>query len=321
MEILSFRTGKMKNRLIDILGVNFPLILGAMRQITLSEMAAAVSNAGGFGQVGASGLAGDVLRDEIQKTKRLTKEPFGINIPIHRENAFEALEIAIETGIKAITTSGGNPARIARQAKSANIKVLHKVSTTAMGLKAQDAGVDGVIATGFEAGGHGGREQITTICLVPQLVDTLDIPVIASGGIGDARGIVAAFALGAEGVEMGTRFVASLECPAPEYFKNSILSAKDNGTVILGKDLMPLRTLRNSATESIVDPDKAREDNAATFHYMNPDGNADDSIMPAGQVAGLIKEVRSISDILNELFREAGEISERLHLLIKESES
>jgi enoyl-[acyl-carrier protein] reductase II len=309
----------MKTRITEILGIKLPLILGPMRQITLGEMAAAVSNAGGFGQVAASGLTGGQLRQEIQTAQDLTEYPFGVNIPVHRQNAFEALEIAIESGTRTITTSGGNPAKITERAKEAGIRVLHKVSTTAMGLKARDAGVDGVIAMGFEAGGHGGRDQVTTFCLVPQLVDALGIPVIASGGIGDARGVVAAFALGAEGVEMGTRFAATSECSVPLYFKDSILAARDNGTVLLGKDFMPLRVLRNQATESIADPDKAREEQASSFHYMNPDGSADDSIMPAGQVAGLIKKVQSVSEILTGLFDGATDISAKLNSLMKEA--
>jgi len=301
-----------------MLGTELPLILGPMRHITLGEMAAAVSNAGAFGQVAASGRSGGQLREEIERAKSLTERPFGLNIPVHRENAFEALGIAIESEIHTITTSGGNPSKIAGHAKQAGLKVFHKVSTTAMGIKARDAGVDGVIAMGFEAGGHGGRAQVTTFCLVPQLVDVLEIPVIASGGIGDARGVAAAFALGAEGVEMGTRFAATTECPVPHYFKDSILAAGDSDTLILGRDFMPLRVLRNRATESIADPDKAREEKATGFHYLHPDGSADDSIMPAGQVAGLIREIESVSEIVSRLFDEAAEISGRIHSLIKE---
>ena len=182
----------MKNRVTEILGTRYPLILGPMRLITLGEMAAAVSNSGGFGQIGASGASAELLRGEIEKARNLTGSPFGINIPVYRPNAFEALEIAIEMGIKTITSSAGNPAKIIGRVKEAGLKVLHKVSSVKMALKAQEAGVDGVIATGFEAGGHVGRESVTTLCLVPQLVEALDIPVVAAGGIGDGRGLLAA---------------------------------------------------------------------------------------------------------------------------------
>jgi len=307
-----------KNRVTQILDVKYPFVLGPMRQITLGEMAGAVSNSGGFGQIAASGLLADRLRDEIKKAGELTNRPYGLNIALHRSNALEALEIAVEMGVRTITTSGGNPTKIMERAKAAGIKVLHKVSTTTMGLKAQDAGVDGVIAMGFEAGGHGGREQITTLCLVPQMVDVLDIPVVASGGIGDARGVAAVFALGAEGVEIGTRFLATNECPVPEYFKKSVLAAKDNGTVVLGIDSMPLRVLRNRAAESIVNPDKAREDTAKGVDYLAPSDEADNSIMPSGQVAGLIRQIKPISDIFPELLIGAGEICAKLHSFFKE---
>ncbi len=294
-------------------------MLGPMRLITLGEMAAAVSNAGGFGQIAASGLPADRLQQEIENAAKLTVRPFGVNIPVHRENAFEALEIAIEYGIRTITTSGGNPARLIDKARNAGLRVLHKVSTTGMGLKAQSAGADGVIAMGFEAGGHGGRAQVTTFCLVPQLVDALQIPVIASGGIGDARGFIAALALGAEGVEIGTRFAATRECAAPAYFQEALLAARDTGTTVLGKDFMPLRVLRNRASESITNPDEAREEQATGFSYLAPDGNPETSIMPAGQVAGLIKEIKTASEIISELVEGAAEISEKLHSLMKES--
>ena len=208
----------MYNRITKILGTKFPLIQGPMRQLTMGEMAAAVSNCGGFGQIAASGASGEQLRSEIIRAQSLTDKPFGINIPIFRPNAFEALEIAIESGIKTITTSAGNPTKLIDRIKEANLRVLHKVSTLDMALKAESLGVDAVIAMGYEAGGHIGREDTTTFCLVPQLANSLKIPVVAAGGIGDARGLVAALALGAEGVEVGTRLVATQECPAPDFF-------------------------------------------------------------------------------------------------------
>jgi len=198
-----------KNRITEILGVQHPFILGPMRHMTLGTMAAAVSNSGGFGQIAASGLSAEKLYAEIAMASALTDKPFGLNIPIYRPNALEAIEIAIETGIRTVTTSAGNPQSVMARIRGGGLKVLHKVSTVEMALKAQDAGIDGVIATGYEAGGHVGKEDTTTFCLVPQLVDSLDIPVVAAGGIGDARGVVAAFALGAEGIEVGTRFLAT----------------------------------------------------------------------------------------------------------------
>ena len=311
----------MKNRITEILGgTAYPLIQGPMRLITMGEMAAAVSNSGGFGQIAASGASGEQLRAELAKARELTSRPFGLNIPVYRPNAMEALEIAIEAGIKTITTSAGNPMKIMGPAKAAGLKILHKVSTLDMGLKAQEAGVDGVIAMGYEAGGHVGREDTTTFCLVPQLAEVLDIPVVAAGGVGDARGLVAALALGAEGVEVGTRFVATRECPAPDYFKQAIIDARGNKTVLLGKGSMPLRVLRNRMAEAISDPDNNREDGALTAKgdqgYAR--GDAETAILPSGQVAGLITQMKGISDVFPDMVREARDLSSRIREFFKE---
>lgn len=308
----------MQNRITEILGTRYPLILGPMRLITLGEMAAAVSNSGGFGQIGASGASAELLTTEIRKAKALTSRPFGVNIPIYRPNAFEALEIAIEEGVRTITTSAGDPGRMIGRIKEAGLKVLHKVSTVKMALKAQEAGVDGVIATGFEAGGHVGRENITTFCLVPLLVEALEIPVVAAGGIGDGRGLLAAFALGAEGVEMGTRFVATRECSSPDWYKESIIRARDSSTMILG-EAMPIRVLKNEKAERVAHPDKVRENNGRTGgeeSYVA--GDANEAIMPAGQVASLIKELKGISDVFPDMIKEAETIVTRLNRFFKE---
>lgn len=305
----------MNNRITKILGTQYPLILGPMRLITLGGMAALVSNSGGFGQIAASGADSEMLQAEIKKAKQLTDKPFGLNIPVYRPNAFEALEMAIEMGIQTITTSAGNPAKIIGRIKEAGLKVLHKVSTVKMAQKAQDAGVDAVIATGFEAGGHVGRENITTLCLIPQLVDALDIPVVAAGGIGDGRGLVAAFALGAEGVEVGTRFVCTKECPAPGWYKDFIVKASDDSTLVLGKAAMPIRVLKNKKAIEVADPEAAREDerirSGGDSVYVDKD--EEQSIMPAGQVAGLIRQIKSITDVFPDMIAEAKEISTKLN--------
>ncbi|MBW1949021.1 MAG: nitronate monooxygenase [Deltaproteobacteria bacterium] len=306
----------MKNRICEILGVAYPIILGPMRLITLGEMAAAVSESGGFGQIAASGLSPDRLRSELMKARDLTNRPIGVNIPLYRPNASEALEIAIEVGIKVITTSAGNPGKFIDRIREAGIKVLHKVSTVDMAVKAEAAGVDGVIATGFEAGGHIGREQVTTLCLVPQLVDVLQIPVVAAGGIGDARGLLAAFALGAEGVEMGTRFLGSSECPVPDFFKELVITAKSDSTLLLGKGAMPIRVLKNKASMMISRTDKAQEDDRLTASgdksYVQSGGDADSSLMPCGQVAGLITELKNIGEIIPEMMKEVESLSSQL---------
>jgi len=311
----------MKNRITEILGTKYPLILGPMRLMTLGDMAAAVSESGGFGQIAASGATAELLRTEIAKARGLTAKPFGLNIPIYRPNALEALEIAIESGIKTLTTSAGNPAKVMGRIREAGLKVLHKVSTVDMALKAQDAGVDGVIATGYEAGGHIGREELTTFCLVPQLVDILDIPVVAAGGIGDFRGFLAALALGAEGVEMGTRFVATRECPAPDFNKEAILNAAGCSTVVLGKG-MPIRALRNRKALEIADPEKAKElvasGQTGDEAYVQYASEADEAIMPAGQVASLVKAVVGAGEVFPAMMIGARDLARKLDDFFKE---
>lgn len=307
----------MQNRLTNILGVDYPLILGPMRLITLGAMAAAMSNAGGFGQIASSMLSPSRLRDEIRKAKNLTNKPFGINIPLHRPNAFDALELAQEESVPVITTSGGSPGKITELARATGIKVLHKVSTSAMALKAQKSGVDGVIAMGFEAGGHGGKEQVTTLCLVPRLADVLDIPVIAAGGISDYRGFLAALALGADGVEVGTRFLGATECPIPMYYKEAVLNADETGTILVGKT-MPIRLIKNEAAGSIIEEGKEESNKAEVFDYSSLEGSAESATMPAGQGVGLIDAIKPIQEIISEFMSGSCGLSATLCSFFKE---
>ncbi|MFC1886266.1 NAD(P)H-dependent flavin oxidoreductase [Thermodesulfobacteriota bacterium] len=306
----------MNNRITEILGTKYPLVQGPMRFITLGEMAAVVSESGGFGQIAGSGLEGDRLRLEIEKARKITDKPVGVNIPVYRPNAEEALEVSIEMGVKTLTTSAGSPFKLIDRIKGAGMKVIHKVSSVRMALKAQEAGVDAVIATGYEAGGHIGQDEITTLCLIPQLVDALDIPVIAAGGIGDARGLIAALALGAEGVEMGTRFVATKECPAADYFKQALINAPESATVVLGKK-MPLRVLKNQKTDAITD----RTQEAGSGKEKPEDaqkGDAESTIMSSGQIAGMIKDMKSVSEVFPEMIKDAVQITMRLNNLFTE---
>lgn len=305
----------MKNRITEILSCEYPLLQGPMRFMTLGEMAAMVSKSGGFGQIAGSGLPGDRLRSELEKARSLTDRPVGVNIPVYRPNAGEALEIAIEMGVKTVTTSAGSPFKLIDRIKGAGLNVIHKVSSVKMALKAQDAGVDAVIATGYEAGGHIGQDETTTLCLIPQLVDALEIPVVAAGGIGDARGLIAAFALGAEGVEMGTRFVATYECSAAAYFKQSVVNAPENATVVLGKK-MPLRVLRNRKTDMITDRTQEVSGGKKEIQEVDKE-DADSVIMSSGQVAAMIKDMKAVSEIFPEMIKEATGISMRLHDLFK----
>ena len=309
-------SGSLHNRITKILGSSYPILLGAMRMITLGEMAAAVSNCGGFGQIAASGLSNDKLRAELKRARELTDRPIGVNIPIYRPNAFDALEIAIEMGVKTITTSAGNPAKMMERIREAGLCVVHKVSNESMARKARTAGVDAVVVTGFEAGGHIGRNDVSTLCMVPQIVDALDIPVVAAGGIGDARGLVAAFALGAEGVEMGTRFVATRECSVPSFFKERVCSASSDETFILGKKEMPIRVLRNKMTEQLENMGEAEADEflgkSGDSTYVTEGGNSENATMPCGQSVGVVKRIQSLSEVFVELVGDAEALSKRL---------
>ena len=219
-------------------------------------------------------------------------------------------------GIKTVTTSAGNPAKMMERIREAGLKVVHKVSDEAMARKAREAGVDAVVVTGFEAGGHIGRNNVSTLCIIPQLVDVLDIPVVAAGGIGDARGLVAAFALGAEGVEMGTRFLATSECPVPSFFKERVCTASSDETFILGKKEMPVRVLRNRMTEQLERMGEAEADEflhkSGDASYVQEGGNRENAAMPCGQSVGVVRRIQSVSEVFVELVAEAGHVSTRL---------
>jgi len=307
----------MGNRVTEILGSDFPVLQGAMRGISLGGLAAAVSSAGGFGIIASSGLEGSALRAEIRKARSQTDRPFGINIPIYRPNAFEALEIAIEEGVKTITTSAGDPGKLARRVKEAGLKMIQVVATVEMARKAEAVGADAVIAAGAEGGGHVGRDEISTLVLVPQVVDAVRIPVIAAGGIGDARGWVAAFALGAEGIQMGTRFLATKECPVSEVYKRAILNAQDHDTMIAARRGFPIRVLRNQAALAVRELDAKGADLGEINSYVdslskNPEEDGDGRLMSAGQVSGLIHEILSVEELMTAMVADARKVAARI---------
>jgi len=307
----------MKNRVTEILGSEYPILQGAMRLISLGEMAAAVSRSGAFGIIAASGLEGERLRREIRKARSLTGKPFGVNIPIYRPNALEALQIAIDEGVRTITTSAGDPGKIIQRVKQAEMKILHVVATAEMAKKAEAAGVDGVIAVGAEGGGHVGRDEVSTLVLIPQVVDALRIPVVAAGGIGDGRGWVAAFALGAEGIQMGTRFLATQECPIPLAYKQAILEAKDNSTMIAARRGFPIRVLKNKAALALraMDDQGARQEEINAYVDELSRGAEDDSenrLLTAGQVSGMIRSIVSIEELIRNMVSEARTLAQSL---------
>jgi enoyl-[acyl-carrier protein] reductase II len=219
-------------------------------------------------------------------------------------------------GVKTVTTSAGNPAKMMERIREAGLRVVHKVSNESMASKAQSAGVDAVVVTGFEAGGHIGRNDVSTLCMVPQIVDALHIPVVAAGGIGDARGLVAAFALGAEGVEIGTRLLATSECAVPSFFKERVCSASSDETFILGKKEMPIRVLRNKMTEQFEKTAEAEADEflgkSGDSTYVTEGGDRENATMPCGQSVGVVRSVESLSEVFVELIEQARDVSTRL---------
>ncbi len=303
-------------RLTTLLGIAHPLILGPMRLITLGAMAAEVSNSGGLGVIAGSGLSAEQLRRELDTAATRTERPLAVNIPIYRPNAEEAMDIALEKGVAVIYTSAGNPAKFLPRLKEAGVTVIHKVSNEKMAVKAEAAGVDAVVAMGYEAGGHVGRGNNTTFCLIPRLTDILTIPVIAAGGVADGRGLLAALALGAAGVEIGTRLVGSTECPVPDFFKEAIQQADGEATLLLGKGAMPIRVLKNRVTMEVsgmtdTAADQAME-KAGDAVYVQSGGDRETAVMPCGQAASLIREIAPVREILQKIMTETIAVRDQL---------
>lgn len=282
-----------ENSVCRLFGIRYPIVQGGMLGISCPELAAAISSAGGLGML--SGVkAVNEIRAEIRRTKELTDKPFGVNLPLHavKDRTVEIGEVLSEEGVKVVATSAGSPRVCTKLMKDAGLVVMHVVSEVAHAIAAEAAGVDAVVASGVEAGGFVGHCETTTLVLVPQVVDVVKIPVIAAGGIGDARGFVAALALGAQGIQMGTRFIALQECPAADDYKQAILKAKDNSTEIAGRGQAPVRCFR---TEPL-----AEESGSSQKQY------------PVGEVAGLIHDTPTVAELINSLVKMSTLISNRV---------
>ena len=299
------------NRLTGLLKIRYPIIQGGMAWIATGELAAAVSEAGGLGVIGAGNAPADVIRKEIQKVKERTDKPFAVNIMLLSPFVDEIAELVIEEKVPVVTTGAGNPGKYIEAFKENGIKVIPVVPTVALAKRMERIGVDAVIAEGTEAGGHIG--EITTMALVPQIVDAVEIPVIAAGGIADGRGLIAAFALGAEGVQMGTRFVASTECTAHKAYKNAIIKAGDRDAVVTGRSTgHPVRNLRNNLTRIL---DKMEKDGnsseeiekiaAGGLRKAAGDGDVDEGSVMAGQIAALINDIKPVREIIEDMVNEA----------------
>ena len=313
-----------KTSICEILGIEYPILQGGMAWVATAELAAAVSNAGGLGIIGAGNAPGSYVRDEIRKVKELTDKPFGVNIMLLSPFVDEVIDIVYEEKVPVITTGAGNPGKYIARFKNIGTKVIPVVPAVALAKKMEQEGVDAVIAEGTESGGHVG--ELTTMALLPQVIDAVKIPVIAAGGIADGRGLVSALALGAQGVQMGTIFVCASECTAHENYKKAIIKAGDRGTVVTGKATgHPVRILKNKLAREFEKLEKA---SAAVEEYEKlgvgrlraavVEGDADYGSVMAGQIAGLVKEIKPAKDIIEGIMNEANEVISLINALVKE---
>ena len=301
----------MKTSITELLGIEYPIIQGGMAWVAEYNLASAVSNAGGLGLIGAASAPAEVVREQIRETKKRTTKPFGVNIMLMNPNADEIADIVIEEGVKVITTGAGNPAKYMEKWKAAGIKVIPVVASVAMAKLMERAGADAVVAEGMEAGGHVGAA--TTMSLVPQVVDAIHIPVIAAGGIGDGRGLAAAFMLGAEGVQMGTRFCVATEAITHKNYKERIIKAKDIDTDLTGMTHgHPIRSIRNKMTKEYLRLEKEEagleELELLTLGALRNaviDGDVVNGTVMAGQIAGLVKKSESCAEIIQEIIQES----------------
>lgn len=296
-----------QTKLTKLLGIRYPVFQGGMSWIADAKLAAAVSNGGGLGIIAASNAPVEVVRAMVQEAKTLTDKPFGVNIMLMSSNAPEVAQMVIEEQVPVVTTGAGNPGKYMEKWKAAGIKVIPVVPTVALARRMERAGADAVIAEGTEAGGHIG--ELTTMALVPQVVDAVNIPVIAAGGIADARGVSAALMLGAEGVQLGTLFICAEESPAHPDYKQLVLDAKDTDTVVTGRaNGHPVRSLKNRFTRKIVEMEKTDAgfeaiENATVGSYRKAvqEGNMEEGTFMSGQIAGLVKGIQPAAQMVEEL--------------------
>lgn len=300
----------MQTEVTRVLGIEVPVIQGGMAWVAEYHLAAAVSNAGGLGLIGAASAPAEWVRDQIRKAKELTDRPFGVNIMLMSPYAEKVAQVVVEEGVKVVTTGAGNPEKYMEMWKKAGVKVIPVVASAALAKRMERCGADAVVAEGCEAGGHIGEN--TTMCLVPQIVEAVKIPVIAAGGIADGRGMAAAFMLGAKGVQMGTHFIVTDECQVHNAYKERILKAKDIDSRVTGRSTgHPVRALRNDMTKKYLELEKQ----GASFEELEQltlgglrkavlDGDVKDGSVMAGQIAGLVKERMSCKELIHRLVTE-----------------
>lgn len=300
------------NKITKLFNIKYPIIQGGMIWNSGYKLASAVSNAGGLGLIGAGSMYPEVLREHIQKCKLATNKPFGVNVPMLYPNIDEIMQIIVEEDVKIVFTSAGNPKTWTKFLKDNKITVVHVVSSTKFALKAQEAGVDAVVAEGFEAGGHNGREETTTLTLIPMVKEQISIPLIAAGGIASGQGMLAAMTLGADGVQLGSRFAASLESSSHVNFKQTILETKEGDTVLTLKELAPVRLIKNkfyNDVQELYSKCPTKEDLETLLGKRRSkrgmfEGDLVEGELEIGQIAGLIHEILPVEKIIQNLIQE-----------------
>lgn len=300
------------NKITQLFNIKYPIIQGGMIWNSGYKLAAAVSNAGGLGLIGAGSMYPEVLREHIQKCKLATSKPFGVNVPMLYPNIEEIMNIIVEEGVKIVFTSAGNPKTWTSWLKEKGITVVHVVSSTKFALKAQEAGVDAVVAEGFEAGGHNGREETTTLTLIPMVKQQLQIPLIAAGGIATGKAMHAAMILGADAVQMGTRFAMTTESSGHQHFKDACVNAQEGDTFLTLKELAPVRLIRNKFFNEVADAYQkcATVDDLKTLLGRARakrgmfEGDLENGELEIGQIVGLINQIKPVNEVVNEIINE-----------------
>ncbi len=313
----------METRITKLLNIKYPIIQAGMVWVSGWKLASAVSNCGGLGIIGSGSMKPDLLRVHIQKCKAATDKPYGVNIPLLRGDADLLVKVTIDEGVKIVFTSAGHPKKFATLLKDNDVKLIHVVPNIKYGLKAQEAGCDAVVGEGVEAGGHNGTDQLTNFALIPQLVDALDIPVIAAGGIADGRGILAAFALGAEGVQIGTRFAATVESSAHENYKRKIVESQNGDTVLAFRKIGLVRMIKNDFALRAVKAELDGWNEEQLKELLGTkrerlgifEGDEIEGEMEAGQGVGLIKDIPNVRELMERLLSEVELAQKRINNL------
>jgi enoyl-[acyl-carrier protein] reductase II len=315
-----------ETKITRLFNIQYPIIQAGMVWVSGWKLASAVSNCGGLGLIGSGSMKPELLREHIQKCRIATDKSFGVNIPLLRGDTEELIKIVIEEGVKIVFSSAGNPAKFIEQLKKNNVKVVHVVPSVKFGHKAENAGCDAVVGEGVEAGGHNGIDETSTLCLIPQLADALKIPVIAAGGIADGRGILAALSLGAEGVQLGTRFAATVESSAHSNYKRKVVETGDGDTVLAFKRIGLVRMMKNDfALRSVKAEEEGWNEEQLRELLGNKrerlgifEGNEIEGEMEAGQSSGIIKEILKVEDLFKKLLREIEESKNNVKQKIRE---